>query len=198
MVLCHYLQILVEPANFPELLEFKASLPKVNFWNLQSTFYSPFAKPTVSKHWNAWIELVECSWIAVEWRCWWQLCWCSVQFEMLTGSLPFQGQNRKDTMTMILKWVTNTPQFSLLSPTFTHWIVSIVIPLQNMRERHLFDITLLLYVCVLHDRAKLGMPQFLSAEAQSLLRALFKRNPTNRLGLFRSLLYYGAQGRWAC
>ncbi|TSM77439.1 Ribosomal protein S6 kinase alpha-1 [Bagarius yarrelli] len=26
------------------------------------------------------------------------------------------------------------------------------------------------------------MPQFLSAEAQSLLRALFKRNPTNRLG----------------
>lgn len=31
-------------------------------------------------------------------------------------------------------------------------------------------------------RAKLGMPQFLSAEAQSLLRALFKRNPCNRLG----------------
>uniref|UniRef100_A0A8C5UFC5 non-specific serine/threonine protein kinase n=1 Tax=Malurus cyaneus samueli TaxID=2593467 RepID=A0A8C5UFC5_9PASS len=29
---------------------------------------------------------------------------------------------------------------------------------------------------------KLGMPQFLSAEAQSLLRALFKRNPANRLG----------------
>lgn len=26
------------------------------------------------------------------------------------------------------------------------------------------------------------MPQFLSAEAQSLLRALFKRNPCNRLG----------------
>lgn len=26
------------------------------------------------------------------------------------------------------------------------------------------------------------MPQFLSAEAQSLLRALFKRNPQNRLG----------------
>ena len=32
------------------------------------------------------------------------------------------------------------------------------------------------------DRAKLGMPQFLSMEAQSLLRALFKRNPLNRLG----------------
>ena len=31
-------------------------------------------------------------------------------------------------------------------------------------------------------RAKLGMPQFLSAEAQGLLRALFKRNPANRLG----------------
>ncbi|XP_071286871.1 ribosomal protein S6 kinase alpha-2 isoform X3 [Agelaius tricolor] len=31
-------------------------------------------------------------------------------------------------------------------------------------------------------KAKLGMPQFLSIEAQSLLRALFKRNPSNRLG----------------
>ena len=31
-------------------------------------------------------------------------------------------------------------------------------------------------------RAKLGMPQFLSPEAQSLLRVLFKRNPVNRLG----------------
>lgn len=31
-------------------------------------------------------------------------------------------------------------------------------------------------------RAKLTMPQFLSPEAQSLLRALFKRNPVNRLG----------------
>ena len=31
-------------------------------------------------------------------------------------------------------------------------------------------------------RAKLRMPEFLSAEAQSLLRALFKRNPANRLG----------------
>lgn len=55
-----------------------------------------------------------------------------LMFEMLTGSLPFQGKDRKETMTLILK-------------------------------------------------AKLGMPQFLSAEAQSLLRALFKRNPSNRL-----------------
>ncbi len=31
-------------------------------------------------------------------------------------------------------------------------------------------------------RAKLCMPQYLSPEAQSLLRCLFKRNPTNRLG----------------
>lgn len=31
-------------------------------------------------------------------------------------------------------------------------------------------------------RAKLRMPEFLSLEAQSLLRALFKRNPANRLG----------------
>ncbi|XP_059691879.1 ribosomal protein S6 kinase alpha-2 isoform X1 [Gavia stellata] len=56
-----------------------------------------------------------------------------LMFEMLTGSLPFQGKDRKETMALILK-------------------------------------------------AKLGMPQFLSTEAQSLLRALFKRNPSNRLG----------------
>lgn len=31
-------------------------------------------------------------------------------------------------------------------------------------------------------KAKLGMPSNLSTEAQSLLRALFKRNPINRLG----------------
>ena len=31
-------------------------------------------------------------------------------------------------------------------------------------------------------KAKLSMPQFLSAEAQGLLRGLFKRNPKNRLG----------------
>lgn len=51
---------------------------------------------------------------------------------MLTGTLPFQASNRKETMTQIL-------------------------------------------------RAKLGMPGFLSPDAQSLLRALFKRNPDNRL-----------------
>ena len=52
---------------------------------------------------------------------------------MLTGSLPFQGESRKQTMTHILK-------------------------------------------------AKIGMPNNLSAEAQALLRVLFKRNPVNRLG----------------
>ncbi|XP_013918452.1 PREDICTED: ribosomal protein S6 kinase alpha-1 [Thamnophis sirtalis] len=62
---------------------------------------------------------------------WWS--YGVLMFEMLTGSLPFQGKDRKETMSLILK-------------------------------------------------AKLGMPQFLSCEAQSLLRALFKRNPINRLG----------------
>ena len=56
-----------------------------------------------------------------------------IVLSLFTGALPFQGSNRKETMTMILK-------------------------------------------------AKLGMPQFLSGEAQSLLRAIFKRNPVNRLG----------------
>ena len=31
-------------------------------------------------------------------------------------------------------------------------------------------------------KAKRSMPEYLSPEAQSLLRALFKRNPANRLG----------------
>ncbi|XP_055340481.1 ribosomal protein S6 kinase alpha-2-like isoform X2 [Paramacrobiotus metropolitanus] len=56
-----------------------------------------------------------------------------LMYEMLTGELPFQGANRKETMNLILK-------------------------------------------------AKLGMPPFLSPDAQSLLRALFKRIPGNRLG----------------
>ncbi|KAI5715830.1 ribosomal protein S6 kinase alpha-2 isoform X2 [Diaphorina citri] len=56
-----------------------------------------------------------------------------LMYEMLTGTLPFQGSDRKETMTQILK-------------------------------------------------AKLAMPQFLSSEAQALLRVLFKRNPKNRYG----------------
>lgn len=34
----------------------------------------------------------------------------------------------------------------------------------------------------MYFRSKLCMPQYLSHEAQNLLRALFKRSPTNRLG----------------
>jgi p90 ribosomal S6 kinase len=66
---------------------------------------------------------------------------------MLTGTLPFQGPNRKETMTQILK-------------------------------------------------AKLGMPQFLSPEAQALLRALFKRNPANRLGAGNFIMSYQSSGLW--
>lgn len=56
-----------------------------------------------------------------------------LQYEMLTGNLPFHSKTRQETMDQILK-------------------------------------------------AKLGMPDNLSREAQSLLRALFKRVPGNRLG----------------
>ena len=62
---------------------------------------------------------------------WWALG--VLMYEMLTGRLPFQGEDRKETMNQILK-------------------------------------------------AKLSMPHYLSPEAQALLRALFKRNPSNRLG----------------
>ncbi|PIO29131.1 hypothetical protein AB205_0062570, partial [Aquarana catesbeiana] len=72
---------------------------------------------------------------------WWS--YGVLMFEMLTGSLPFQGKDRKETMTLILK----------VNPAGAY-----------------------------ARRAKLGMPQFLSSEAQGLLRSLFKRNPTNRLG----------------
>ena len=44
------------------------------------------------------------------------------------------------------------------------------------------SIFVLMFKHVLLPRAKLGMPQFLSGDAQSLLRALFKRNPQNRMG----------------
>lgn len=52
-------------------------------------------------------------------------------------------------------------------------------------------------------RAKLGMPQFLSPEAQSLLRMLFKRNPANRLGndielisFLHEFVWVFFRGRW--
>ena len=56
-----------------------------------------------------------------------------LMYEMLTGDLPFHSDNRKTTMTMIL-------------------------------------------------RARLAMPRSLSAKAQGLLRRLFKRVPSARLG----------------
>uniref|UniRef100_A0A1I7YRN9 non-specific serine/threonine protein kinase n=1 Tax=Steinernema glaseri TaxID=37863 RepID=A0A1I7YRN9_9BILA len=62
---------------------------------------------------------------------WWSLA--VLMFEMITGSLPFRGDERQETINQIL-------------------------------------------------RAKLSMPQFISAEGQCLLRQLFKRNPVNRLG----------------
>ncbi|KAI4890034.1 hypothetical protein NFI96_005355 [Prochilodus magdalenae] len=90
---------------------------------------------------------------------WWS--YGVLMFEMLTGMLPFQGKDRKETMTMILKG--NDPKTR----------ISVALNVDPLSHR-----LCLFHVC----RAKLGMPQFLSAEAQSLLRNLFKRNPGNRLG----------------
>lgn len=85
------------------------------------------------------------------------------QFEMLTGALPFQGKDRKETMNLILKSVTCSERETNRRSMLTQANLSTVVSPSRLR-------------------ARLGMPQFLSAEAQSLLRALFKRNPANRLG----------------
>ncbi|KAF6774817.1 hypothetical protein AHF37_05675 [Paragonimus kellicotti] len=50
----------------------------------------------------------------------------------------------------------------------------------NRSDSHIYQLR--------QSRAKLAMPQFLSPEAQSLLRALFKRTPSNRLGKFPLVL----------
>lgn len=89
---------------------------------------------------------------------------CVSQFEMLTGALPFQGKDRKETMNLILKSVVCSQRETNTDNMLTQTNLS-------------HSLSLL--------RARLGMPQFLSAEAQSLLRALFKRNPANRLGQTR-------------
>lgn len=102
------------------------------------------------------------------------------QFEMLTGALPFQGKDRKETMNLILKWV-------LLQHTYCcffkclhmWWNISSCVP------------------SISPCRARLGMPQFLSAEAQSLLRALFKRNPANRLGWFLFFFFPFPKCHWS-
>lgn len=46
------------------------------------------------------------------------------------------------------------------------------------------------YFLYVYCRAKLGMPQFLSTDSQSLLRMLFKRNPGNRLGIYAVNIFY--------
>lgn len=96
---------------------------------------------------------------------------------MLTGSLPFQGENRKATMTMILKWVHAHCHtylvYSVNAENLTVNICYMYVPTLGLQT---------LTLSSLNHRAKLGMPQFLSSEAQSLLRVLFKRNPQNRLG----------------
>lgn len=60
-------------------------------------------------------------------------------------------------------------------------VVKHVYDAQNI-EKNVFYPDVLSLCSLLPIRAKLGMPQFLSLEAQSLLRMLFKRNPANRLG----------------
>jgi p90 ribosomal S6 kinase len=92
-----------------------------------------------------------------------------LMYEMLTGDLPFTSEDRKTTMHMILKYVCG-------------W--------ENYRRVRLASercTTLLLTQCSPVSywwlRARLTMPQFLSVEAQSLLRKLFKRSATSRLGM---------------
>lgn len=82
-------------------------------------------------------------------------------YEMLTGDLPFHSENRKATMTQILK-------FDLVS--------------------HVIYICKCAHT---NGRARLAMPQFLSQAAQSLLRKLFKRVPHARLGWIYGTLYTG-------
>ncbi|KAH0503142.1 Ribosomal protein S6 kinase alpha-1 [Microtus ochrogaster] len=128
---------------------------------------------------------------------WWS--YGVLMFEMLTGSLPFQGKDRKETMTLILKPLPSTgasgrcplpPQTLAIyrgqwevSPDSTDrchlpgpvgGVPCLHRPLLSTRASGRYP--------KVFGRAKLGMPQFLSTEAQSLLRALFKRNPANRLG----------------
>lgn len=63
---------------------------------------------------------------------------------------------------------------------FIHYVSAYTLLSLSMRD---FITCMSLYLSThKYGRAKLGMPQFLSAEAQSLLRVLFKRNPQNRLG----------------
>ena len=140
-----------------------------------------------------------------------------LMFEMLTGTLPFQGKDRKETMTMILNILLDEEghikltDFGLSKESIDHekkaysfcgtveymapevvnrrghtqsadwWSFGVLmfemltgtLPFQGKDRKETMTMIL---------KAKLGMPQFLSPEAQSLLRMLFKRNPANRLG----------------
>lgn len=97
----------------PEVVNRKGHHFAADWWSFGVLMVS---KIHLRKHFTTHLEYYFFSWL---------------QFEMLTGNLPFHGSSRQDTMTQIL-------------------------------------------------RSKLGMPENLSPEAQSLLRALFKRNPQNR------------------
>uniref|UniRef100_A0A4W5NHE0 non-specific serine/threonine protein kinase n=1 Tax=Hucho hucho TaxID=62062 RepID=A0A4W5NHE0_9TELE len=63
-----------------------------------------------------------------------------LMFEMLTGSLPFQGKDRKETMNLILKARLGMPQFlsseaqSLLRYVLTHKLITVVVPLKLFRR----------------------------------------------------------------
>lgn len=47
-------------------------------------------------------------------KCYFCLLCLFPQFEMLTGSLPFQGKDRKETMNLILKWVLSNCSYGVL------------------------------------------------------------------------------------
>ena len=97
---------------------------------------------------------------------------------VFTGQLPFAGKNRHETMKSILKY--GVAIFKQYFKMYVFVVLSsTVIPV---------------------IQAKLPMPQFLSKNSKSLLRALFKRNPKTRLGAgkakltIESFIFKGPEG----